>query len=100
MRSSTRETPGAAQATRSASWRSANDARGRQGDGAVRGRDMDAPGIDLRAALEGGLDLGLDVARVHVRFEDNAVRHPFDASEVANGAGRRFPLVLPIELAL
>src|SRR6202012_112308 len=67
--------------------------------GVIRYLDLDVPGIDLRLALEGILDHGLDLLRAYRRLDRDKVRHAYDSSDVTDPSLALVPLVLVLDLA-
>ena len=102
MRLSTLVTPGARQAARSASCRSAHDRTlPLRITSLPIGFDGDALGIDLGVAAKGFLDLALDLGGHDAGLEDDQVADPLDASDAPHcvlGAGALVvPLGVPFE---
>ena len=61
--------------------------------------DPDVAGIDLRFALEGVLDHGLDLLRAHRRLDRDEVRHVHHSPDVADHPLDFVPLVLVLDFA-
>src|ERR1700760_1227156 len=61
--------------------------------------DLDVAGIDLRLALEGVLDNGLDLLRAHRGLDRDEVRHAYDSPDVADHPLDFAPLVLVLDFA-
>src|ERR1700730_467605 len=100
MRLSTRVTPDARHAARSASSRSAHDRTvPLQNDLTTVRFDGDATCVDLGGPPEPLLDLPLDLDRRNVRPDFDAVAHALDAAHAPNRLLRLFTLVVPLDIA-
>lgn len=100
IRSSTLVTPGADQATRSASSRSIHERTVplRITLASIR-FDLDAVGVDFSTPSQCIYNPGLDLSRLYLRFELDRIGDVLDSSDPPDGIFGGLLLILPLDLS-